>query len=395
MSNDVGVRAVLLNYLLMVKEFYTKLYTPEIMTKTEALVPKERILGKSEPVVVSLARSEKWWVETLLSCLSVIEQMLTNIERWRDWFLALVENLNFKDKNLQTLTKGPEKVLSELKRFNIDEGYVRLLVNNATSDFMDLVAETRNLLNQLVKLEVFLKRLESPVLDLVGQRLDRIKEIDFMDLLNQMQQLLVATYNAPTKDDFLRNLGSLLHIFGGWRRMLQLDDPNLDDPSAVRRFIKEARRTMNQLTEITKAFKGFVRARELSDYYIRQAELSVIRMMLSYEGNPDNWWNVFIEASSDEIADSMPNKLDAHQLLIGVTHSLALLEDLDQRMSSQMPGIKTSVTKLGEFLESPAVKLYDEIIQVRLSLWDEYQPKWISMLVKLRTELHGFIKKHE
>lgn len=393
MSEANDVRTALLNYLLMVKEFYIKLYTGPIVTKLNALFPKEQMSPTDEPLIVQIARAEKGWLNSLFKCLTTINQTMVNIEQWREWFFSIVENLNFSNENLQKLTKGPDIVFEELQSLNLDEGYVRLVVNNATSDFMDLVGETRRLLSQMLELDSCIKGLESPVLKLVEERLSKLKEVNYLDLLSQMQQLLAATYNAPTKNDFLRNLAALLHIFAGWRQMLQLDDPKLDDPKAMREFMKHTQNTLDMLNELTRAFQGFVEARNLADYYVRQAELSTIRMMLSYEGSAEQWWMGFIEGEPEQIKGFIPEKMDPHQLLIGVTHSLALMEDLDQRLLPQMPGVKTTVGKLGDFLQSPALHLFEEVTQNRLALWIEYEPKWVSLLVKLRTALHEHIKK--
>jgi hypothetical protein len=393
LSEEAEVREALLDYLLMVKEFYTKLYTPEIITKMEALLPVEEIPKSQEPKIVSLARVEKLWLERLFACLSAIERIMTTIDRWRDWFFKLLRNMDFDEENLQKLSKGQEAILVELRIRKTDDGYIRLVINNATTDFRELITDTRLLLEELVELEVFLKSLQSPVLELVEQRLNKMKEVQYLDLLNQMQHLLAATYNAPNQDDLLRNLAALLDMFSEWRRMLQMDDPALDDPKSMRLFMKEIREKLNMMNNLTRAFKGFVEARSLADYYIRQAELSTIRMMLSYGGNAEQWWVTYLEAKPEEIVRFIPGNLDPHQLIIGVTHSLALLEDLDQRMLPQMPSIKTTVGHLGAFLQSPTIRLYEDITQHRLRFWVEYEPQWTSLLVKLRGHLHSQIKK--
>ncbi len=393
LSEETEVQAALLNYLLMVKEFYTNLYTPDIMTKMEALLPVDELQKSSEPVAVRLARAEKLWLNRLFSCLSAIERIMNTIDRWRDWFFKLLRNMDFDEENLRKLSKGKETILEELRTQKMDDGYIRLVINNATTDFMELITETRQLLEELVELENFLNSLKSPELELVEQRLNKMKEVQYLDWLNQMQQLLAATYNAPTQDNLLRNLAALLDMFNAWRHMLQMDDPALDDPKAMRSFIKEIRVKINMMSDLKQSFKGFVDARSLADYYIRQAELSTIRMMLSYGGNAEKWWVNYIEANPEQIKGFIPETLDPHQLLIGVTHSLALLEDLDQRLLPQMHSIKTTVGRLGEFLQSPTIRLYEEITQHRLAFWNEYQPQWISLLVKLRGRLHGQIKK--
>jgi len=392
-SKEEAVREALLSYLLSVKTFYTKLYSPANITKMEALFPAEQIGQSEEPLLIRIARAEKWWLTQLFSSLSTIDRMQTNIERWRMWFLDLVENLEFTEDNIQVLTKGPDVVFKELKSRKIDDGYLRLVVNNATNDFLDYLKETRALLDQMLILDPFIKELESSVLQIVELRLQRIKDVNYQELLSQMQQLLAATYNAPTQNDFLRNLAALLHIFAGWRQMIQLNDTNLDDPKAMDRFVREARKIVNELAQLTRNFQGFVEARNLADYYVRQAELSTIRMMLSYEGTAENWWLEYIQAESHDISKFIPEKLDANQLLIGVTHSLALLEDLNQRLLPQIPNLRTTVGRLAEFLRSPTLELYQEINESRLALWEDYERQMVSLLVKLRTALHELIKQ--
>ena len=392
-SKTAAVREALLTYLLSVKTFYNEMYSPTTITNMKALLPAEQIEVSEEPLMIRLARAEKWWLKQLFVSLSTIDGMLTNIERWQVWFLDLVENLEFTEENILVLTKGPNVVLEELQSRKMDEGYVRLVVNNATNDFLEYVKETRKLLDQLIENDAFIKKLESPLLQIVELSLKRIKEVNYQKLLTQMQQLLAATYNAPTQEDFLRNLAALIHIFAGWREMIQLDDKTLKSPKSMNQFVKKARKSVNQLTQLTSQFQEFVDARNLADYYIRQTELSTIRMMLSYEGTAEKWWLEYIQADSNQISGYIPEQLDANQLLIGVTHSLALLEDLDQRLFPQMPNLKTTVGELGKFLQSPSLELYHEINHSRLTLWEEYSQQMVSLLLKLRTALHELIKQ--
>ncbi|MFX1565495.1 MAG: hypothetical protein ACFFCH_05850 [Promethearchaeota archaeon] len=386
------VQEALLNYLQSVKTFYAELYSPSNITKMEALLPTEQIGQSDEPIFIRLARAEKWWLSNLFLSLSKIDQILTNIERWRMWFLDLVDNLEFTEENIQLLTKGPDAVYDYLSSRKLDEGYVRLVVNNATNDFLEYIHGTREILDELVSLDEFIQRLESPVLQIVELRLQRIKEVNYKKLLQQMQQLLAATYNAPDQENFLRNLAALIHIFAGWRQMIQLDDSTLDKPEAISQFVKEARKTVNKLNQLTRNFQIFVESRNQADYYLRQAELSTIRMMLSYEGTAEKWWLEYIQADPEKIKGFIPEKLDSHQLLIGVTHSLALLEDLEQRLFPQMPSLKTTVGELGKFLQSNAIELYQEINQSRLALWEKYEKLLVSNLMKLRKALHDLIK---
>ena len=58
-----------------------------------------------------------------------------------------------------------------------------------------------------------------------------------------------------------------------------------------------------------------------------------------------------------------------------------------------MPNLKTTVSELGKFLQSPSLELYHEINHSRLTLWEEYSQQMVSLLVKLRTALHELIKQ--
>jgi hypothetical protein len=392
-NRESAVREALIAYFLHVKEFHNELYSPTIVTKMEALFPDEQIVESDEPYFVRLARAEKWWLKNLFLSLSTIEKMLTNIERWRTWFLDLIENLEFNPDKFDILNKGPDEIFAELKEHKMDEGYVRLIVNNATNDFLEYVKETRQLLGQLINMDPFIQRLESPVLKIVEVGLQRIKKVNYQDLLSQMQQILAATYNAPNHDSFLHNLAALLHMFVGWRQMLQFDDTPIKDPRDMDRFVKETRKRVNELKQLTKKFEEFVETRSLADYYVRQAELSTIRMMLSYEGTAEKWWLDYMLAEPEVVAKFVPSTINANQLLIGVTHSLALLEDLEQRLIPQMPSLKTTVGKLGEYMQSPSIELYHEINHSRLNLWEDSEKQMVSLLVKLRTALHELIKQ--
>jgi hypothetical protein len=391
-NRESAVREALTNYLLRIKEFYTELYSPNIITKMEALFPDEQIVESDEPYFVRLARAEKWWLKNLFLTLSTIDQMLTNIERWHNWFLNLVENLEFTKENIMVLNQGPDDIYAKLKNHQMDEGYVRLIVNNAANDFLEYVKETRKLLDQLILLDPFIQQLESPVLKFVETGLQRIKEVNYQELLAQMQQLLAATYNAPTHDNFLHNLAALIQIFAGWRQMLQFNNVPIKDLKDMDRFVRETRQQVNEMNQLTRQFEEFVETRNLADYYIRQAELSTIRMMLSYEGTAERWWVGYMDAEPEAIEQQIPQDLDANQLLIGVTHSLALLEDLEQRLLPQMPGLKTTLGELGEFMQSPAIELYHEINHSRLTLWQEFEKQMVSLLVQLRSALHAYIK---
>ncbi len=392
-SKELAVRDALLAYLLIMKEFYSKLYSPTIISKMETLLPIEQIGQSEEPIFIRLARAEKWWLNQLISSLSTIDRMLTNIEQWQTWFLELVENLDFTEDNIKILTQGKDDILEHLKSHKLDEGYIRLVVNNATNDFLDYVKETRQLLDRLVEMDSFIKGLESPLLQIVELRLNRVKKVNYQKLLSQMRQLLAATYNAPTKNDFLRNLSGLLDIFSGWRGMLQLDDSTIEDLKTLDQFVKDARKSVNELNELTRNFQKFIEARRQADYYNQQAILSIIRMMLSYEGIAEKWWLEYIQTDPVEVSGFIPERLDANQLLIGVTHSLALLEDLEQRLLPQMPSLKTTVGKLGEYLQSPSVELYQDINQSRIALWEDYEKQMVSLLIRLRTELHELIRQ--
>lgn len=392
MTEQQRLRELLLNYFQMVREFYDKVNSPETFDRIQVIVPEDLVSRTSEPLSIRVARTEKQWIQRLLEAFTTINSLFSNLDRWRDWFLKLTKNLNLTDEDIYAFRKGPKSVLERLQSQKFDEGFVRLVVKNAASDFLENLSDTRNLLTELLQLRSFIELLESPELNTLETRLDRVSKVEHEEIVTQMQQTLAAVYNSPTYEDFLRNLADLLHMFGGWRLMLEIELPSLDNHKAMRESLAKARNRVKNISKLINAFRDFVEARNLADYYVRQAEFSIIRMMLTFEGNAEEWWRHFIEIQPRTIADIIPEPLDPHQLLIGVTHSLALLEDLDQRLLPQMPSIKTGIGELGKFLQSQTINKYSEIIRGRLDLWSEYGSQWVNHLTLLRKELHLILK---
>jgi len=223
-------------------------------------------------------------------------------------------------------------------------------------------------------------------------RLDRVIAVKFPELLGQVQQLLAAAYNASTHEDFLRNLAALTHIFGGWQNVLGLYEGTQADSQQVVRTIRRTGDEVSKLATLTRQLRDFVETRNTSYYYMRQAELSVIRMMLTDEGSSEQWWRMFLEEPIENILGSLPQKIDPHQLLIGVSHSLALLEDLQHRLLPKMPIQTTIVDEVVDFLKSPTLALYADAQRFRLSVWAEFYEKWLAQLTRLANALQREIE---
>ena len=387
-----GVRAALEEYLSVVHQFYQRLIEGQQSDRLLALFEEPRSPQKPQPLAVRLDQTERAWLDHLLQCFEGFELGMANFERWREWYFSLTRSLNLTNDDLRSMLKGPEAVLVRLREKTLDKGYARLVVDNAANDFADILADTRAILDRLLKLRPFAEKLESPWISRMYERLDRVIAVRFPELLGQVQQLLAAAFNASTHDDFLRNLAALTHIFGGWQRILGLyDDPKTDSQQVVKR-IQQTRDEVSRLAMLSKRFKDFVETRNTCYYYMRQAELSVVRMMLTDEGSSEQWWRMFLEAPIENVLASLPRKIDPHQLLIGVSHSLALLEDLQHRLLPKTPVQASIVDELVDFLKSATLALYANAQRYRLSVWAEFYQKWLQQLTRLSNELEREIE---
>jgi hypothetical protein len=395
MAERRGARAALEDYLSVVRQFYMRLVEglkPETLL---AVYEEPRSADKSAPLAVRLDRAERAWLERLLQSIESFEHEMANFERWREWYFSLTRGLKLTDEDLRFIVKGPDAVLGRLREKPLDKGYARLVVDTAASDFADILAETRAILDRLLAERSFAEHLESPWINSMYVRLDRIIAVKFPELLGQVQQLLAAAHNASTHEDFLRNLAALTHIFGGWQSVLGLYEGTQAGAQDEVKTIKKTRDEVNKLATLTRQLKDFVETRNTCYYYMRQAELSVIRMMLSDEGSAEHWWRMFLEEPIANILGSLPQKIDLRQLLIGVSHSLALLEDLQHRLLPKMPIQTTTVDQLVEFLKSPTLTLYADAQSFRLSVWAEFYQKWLARLTRLGDELQREIAASE
>jgi hypothetical protein len=312
---------------------------------------------------------------------------MANFDRWRGWYFSLVRELKLTDEELRLMLKGPDALLTMLRVKSLDKGYTRLIVETAANDFTDILADTRPILNRLLTLRPFAEDLESSWINSIYTRLDRIMAVKFPELLGQVQQLLAAAHNASAHEDFLRNLAALTHIFGRWQDVLGLYEGAQADTQQVVKTIKKTRDEVSRLLALSQQLKDFIETRNTCYYYMRQAELSVIRMMLSDEGSTEQWWRMFLEEPIANILGTLPQRIDPHQLLIGVSHSLALLEDLQHRLLPKMPIQTTIVDQLVEFLESPRLALYADAQRFRLRVWGEFYPELVARLTNLGREL--------
>jgi hypothetical protein len=395
MSEQQGARAALEDYLSVVRQFYKRLIEGTKPETLLALYEEPRSAEKSQPLALRLDRAERAWLDRLLQCFEGLEHGMANFERWREWYFALTRGLKLTEEDLRFMLKGPEVVLGKLREKALDKGYARLVVDTAASDFADILTETRPILDCLLALRPFAQKLESPWIDRMYTRLDRVIAVKFPELLGQVQQLLAAAYNASTHEDFLRNLAALTHIFGGWQNVLGLYEGPQADSQQVVKGIRKTRDEVSRLATLTRQLKDFVETRNTCYYYMRQAELSVIRMMLTDEGSSEQWWRMFLEEPIENILGSLPQKIDPHQLLIGVSHSLALLEDLQHRLLPKMPIQTTIVDEIVDFLKSPALALYADAQRFRLSVWAEFYQKWLAQLTRLGDALQRGIEQSE
>lgn len=392
MAERQGARAALEEYLSIVHQFYLRLIEglkPETLL---ALYEEPRSAEKSQPLAMRLDRAERAWLDRLLQCFEGLEHGMVNFERWREWYFSLTRGLKLTNEDLRSMLKGPDAVLARLREKTLDKGYARLVVDTAASDFADILGETRAILDRLLTLRLFAQKLESPWINKMYERLDRVIAVKFPELLGQVQQLLAAAYNASTHEDFLRNLAALTHIFGGWQNVLGLYEDTQADSQQVVKTIRRTRDEVGRLATLTRQLKDFVETRNTSYYYMRQAELSVIRMMLMDEGGAEQWWRMFLEEPIESILGSLPRKIDPHQLLIGVSHSLALLEDLQHRLLPKMPIQTSIVDEVVDFLGSPTLALYADAQRFRLSVWAEFYQKWLAELTRLGDELQREIE---
>jgi hypothetical protein len=395
MADRQGARAALEEYLSVVHQFYQRLIEglkPEILL---ALYEESKTADKKQPLAIRLDRAERAWLERLLDCFEALERGVANLERWREWYSSLTRALKLASEDLDSVRKGPKAVLAKLHEKVLDKGYARLVVDTAANDFTEILGETRTVLDRLLALRPFAQKLESPWVNKIYERLEPVIAVKFPQLLGQVQQLLAAAYNANMHDDFLRNLASLIHIFGGWQIVLGLPEDARADSQQVLRTMERTRDEVNRLATLSRQLKDFVETRNTCYYYMRQAELSVIRMTLTDEGGAETWWRMFLDEPMKNVLGSLPQKIDPHQLLIGVSHSLALLEDLQHRLLPKMPIQATIVDEMVDFLKSPTLALYADAQRFRLSVWTDFYQKWLSGLIRLSQDLQREIDESE
>jgi hypothetical protein len=393
MIDQQGIKLILTDYFLVIKDFYDQMYAPAIKKKLSKLFEAESGLVKDEPWQIQFSRGENLFTNTVLDCLVTINSTMTQLSLWQEWFINLVNNLKLTNDNILTLSKGPDVIFEQLAQKETDVGYIRLIVNNATTDFFNLLTPTAGILGKLVELRPKFDQLKSPIFNEVLIRLDRLTEINFNKLLTDMQKHITDAYNSSNEEEFLRNFAALLHMFGGWRIILLQDKSKISQPGALRQLFQERSNLVEQMNQLTNQFQEYVEIRNTTNYHVRQSEMSIIRMMLTYGGNAEGWWFQFLNTPSKDLAELIPTSVDPNQLLIGVANSLALLEDLDQRISHKIPELSKSLMKLGELLASEPMKLYGETIVGRIKIWDEFRPKWIKHLRQLRKELNQQIQK--
>jgi len=391
MTTPRGWRPTLVQYFLMVKGYYKAFYAKASPSELLALFGEHPPAEKERPLPSRLARAEQRWLQRLLDCLTTVDRALTNLEHWRDWALSIIRGLNLTE-DIPLLVKGTNHILQQLQNQNLENEYTRWLISNANAEFTDILTETKRILNQLLNLKPFAERLESPWLHIVISGITRLTKPDHTKHLQQLQQTLTAAYTAPTNQTRLRHLATFLHTFATWLLQLPLPNMKTEDPRWMLKMIQEARHQVNTLKRLTIQLQTFVENHNALYYYFQQAELSIIRMMLTYGGDPEQWWANFITHPEKDTPTLIPPKLDPQQLLIGVTQSLSFIEDLEHRLPRATKLIDT-IDQLAQFLKSRPLTLYADNLRTRLAIWNQYRNKWTHLLTQLQKELQHTIKK--
>jgi hypothetical protein len=110
-------------------------------------------------------------------------------------------------------------------------------------------------------------------------------------------------------------------------------------------------------------------------------------MMLGYDGNPQQWWNTFITNPASDIPKILPKSINPKELLIGVSHSISLHEDLEHHLIPQSPVFIATFKQIAELLQSEVFTKYCQTIEYRLSIWDQFRLRWNRLLAQLQREL--------
>lgn len=387
MRAESSWRPILVEYFTTIREYYDNIYAKTVTDELGSLFKEFYSKDESIPLPSKIMEAERLWLQHLLDSISIVSRSLTNLEHWRDWSTAFIYDLKLTSDDIPLLTKGEKTTLEKLQAQDLEEGFVRWILGTAITDFIDIVAETKEIQTHIISLQSFGHQLNSPWLLFICKISGQLQDPSHQKQLEMMQKTLNEAYYAPDHDSRLKNLATFLHLFTKWQLNLAPDGVEVDDPRWVIKMIEKAGGQVDRLKILGQRLRTLLKTRNAVNYYFEQAELSVIRMMLGYGGNPKQWWHSFVTSPSSKIRKMIPKELDPKELLIGVSHSLSLHEDLEHHLLPQSPVFIATFKQIAEFLQSTVFSKYCQTYEYRLSIWDQYRKRWNRLLKQLQREL--------
>ncbi|MFX1562842.1 MAG: hypothetical protein ACFFDP_06005 [Promethearchaeota archaeon] len=377
----------LVEYFTTVRDYYENHYTKTVVDEMSELCKEFIPKDKSMALPSKLVEGERLWLENLLESISVVGRTLTNLEHWRDWSTALIFDLKLATSDIPLLARGEKTAFQRIQAQGLEEGFVRWILGTAITDFIDIIAETKELLTQIMSLQSFGHQLNSPWLLFICRAFGQLQEQRHEKQLEDLQKALNDAYYATDHDTRLRNLATFLYLYTKWQLDLAPEGVEVNDPRWILKMIENAGGQVDRLKILTQRLRTLLKTRNAIYYYFEQAELSVIRMMLGYGGNPQQWWHTFITSPASEIPKIIPKNINLKELLIGVSHSLSLHEDLEHHLIPQSPVFIATFKQIAELLQSESFTNYCQTIEYRISIWDQYRTRWNRLLTQLQREL--------
>jgi hypothetical protein len=380
-------KSTLVEYFTTIREYYDDFYTKTVTDEMLSLFKEFIKENENKPFPSKLADAERLWFEHLIDSIGIVGRALVNLERWRTWSTSFIFDLKLTPDDIPIFARGEKTTLQKLQAQNLEAGFVRWILGTAITDFIDILAETKEILTHIISLQSFGHQLNSPwllfICKVTGQLQDPKNEKQF----EMMQKALNEAYYAQEHETRLKHLSTFLHLFANWQLNLAPDDVEVNDSSWVLKMIGNAGGQVDRLKILTQRLRTLLKTRNAIFYYFEQAELSVIRMMLGYGGNPQEWWRGFIARPPSEIPKLIPKDINLKELLIGVSHSLSLHEDLEHHLIPQSPVFIATFKQISEFLQSTVFNNYCQTIEYRISIWDQYRKRWNRLLSQLQNEL--------
>jgi len=392
-SGSVAMRMVsdwlqtLVEYFTTIRDFYENQYTKTVIDEMSVLFREFISKDESAALPSKLVEGERLWLENLLESINVVSRALTNLDHWREWLSAFIFDLKITISDIPLLARGEKTVYEKLQAQGLEAGFVRWILGTAITDFIDIIAETKELLTHIISLQSFGHQLNSPWLLFICRAYGQLQESRHEKQLEDLQKALNDAYYAPDHDTRLRNLATFVYLFIRWQLDLAPEGVEVNDPRWILKMIENAGGQVDRLKIIIQRLRTLLKTRNAIYYYFEQAELSVIRMMLGYGGNPQRWWNSFITCTASEIPKKIPKDINPKELLIGVSHSLSLHEDLEHHLIPQSPVFIATFKQIAELMQSEVFTNYCQTIEYRISIWDQYRTRWKRLLLQLQRDL--------